>query len=403
MNKLKFYLFLVSIVSPVLIYAQSVDTISINSKVFNHIRKIKVALPAGYSVYPNLNRKYIVAYLFDAQSEGFFNFYKATANYLAEQGYMQPLILVGISSENRQYEFTPKAHTQEGLKSYIKSGGADELAMHLKNEVFPTIEKKYRSMHYKIGIGHSLGATFVSYTLLKHPELFNAAIAVSPNFHYDKEQIVQSLDTCKNKDVFNHKFLYLAHGFGDFNEEKFKVGTKKFDSLLNANRFTGLRWKYTNLDNDNHGTTAMEGVFKGLYELNNQFTLSQSQIESFYKSNSYTFIESVRTYYTSASKWSGLKLPFVDDLNTMGYNCFYAGKNKEAIQIFQWGLSMYPGNLNLYDSMAEIQANTGNRNLALTYYIKGIDVLKKQKPNLDPVIYNSQLSYFEGKLKSIKN
>jgi len=51
---------------------------------------------------------------------------------------------------------------------------------------------------------------------------------------------------------------------------------------------------------------------------------------------------------------------------------YYAGKNNEAIQIFEWALSIYPGNLNLYDSMGEMQENTGSKNLALGYYIKGI-------------------------------
>ncbi|CAM4413774.1 Predicted hydrolase of the alpha/beta superfamily [Pedobacter westerhofensis] len=401
MNKSGFYLFLFLIYSSFSVNAQSFDTLSINSKVFNAVRKIKVALPVGYNDYPNLEKKYIVAYLFDAQSDGFFNFYKTTANYLAEQGYMQQLILVGISSDNRQYEFTPKAQTKEGLKSFLKSGGADQLAMHMKNEVLPVIESKYRSISYNIGVGHSLGATFVSYSLLKHPELFNAVIAISPNFQYDNEQIVHKLDSCNDKDIFNHKFLYLAHGNRDYTEEKFKSATTKFDSLLNKRNFHGLRWKFKNLDNNNHGTTAMEGIFKGLYELNSQLTLSQSQIELFYKSKS--FIESVKDYYESASTWSSLKLPFVDDLNTMGYNCYYSGKNKEAIQIFEWALSIYPSNLNLYDSMGEVQENTGNKGLALTYYTKGINLLKEQKAYLAPKIYNEQLSYFESKLKSIKN
>ncbi len=401
MNKLGLFFIFILIAAKSPLHAQSVDTLSIDSGVFNEVRKIKVALPAGYNDYPNLEKKYIVAYLFDAQSDGFFNFYKTTVNYLAEQGYMQPLILVGISSGNRQYEFTPKAQTQEGLKSFLKSGGADLLAMHLKNEVLPVIKSKYRSLSYNIGVGHSLGATFVSYSLLKHPELLNAVIAVSPNFHYDNEQIVHELNSCRDKDIFNHKFLYMAHGNSDYTEEKFKVATKKFDSVLIKKNFHGLRWQFKNLNNNNHGTTAMEGVFKGLYELNTQITLSQSQIESFYKTKS--FIGSVKDYYRSASDWSGLKLPFVDDLNTMGYNCYYAGRNKEALQIFEWALSIYPDNLNLYDSMGEMQENAGNHHLALTYYNKGLNLLKKQKSNLEPKIYNEQLSYFESKIKSIKN
>ena len=47
-----------------------------------------------YDQHPNTDEKYIVAYLFDAQSDDFFNIYKHSVNMLALQGILQPLILV---------------------------------------------------------------------------------------------------------------------------------------------------------------------------------------------------------------------------------------------------------------------------------------------------------------------
>lgn len=54
------------------------EIINGQSKVFNEVRKVKVSLPEGYNDYPN--RKYIVAYLFDAQFDAFFNFVKQLLN-----------------------------------------------------------------------------------------------------------------------------------------------------------------------------------------------------------------------------------------------------------------------------------------------------------------------------------
>lgn len=399
MKKFKLCLFLTLLISSVFCQAQVVDTLNIQSKVFNSTRKIKVVLPAGYNSDPNA--KYIVAYLFDSQSEDFFNYYKSTIQYLTKEGYINPLILVGIASENRQYEFTPKAQTQQGLKYFQKSGGAGLLALHLKDEVLPLIKEKYHSSGYNIGIGHSLGATFVTYCLLNYPELFNATIAISPNYQYDNLQMVHKFDSLANSKILNHKFLYIAHGSGDAYEDNFKTGSDKIDSILIKRNIPGLRWHFKTMDNDSHGTTAMEGIFKGLIALYREFTLSDKQIDTFYKDKQTPFINNVKNYYQSASHWSGLKLPLINDLNNMGYNCYYADKKKEATDIFKWALNLYPDNINLHDSMGEIQQWIGNKSEALSYYNKGLAVVKQQENKLDTKKYNRLIHSFEARIKSL--
>src|ERR1700761_3586378 len=263
-------------------YCQTVDTLTIQSKFLGQTKKVKVALPYGYNKYDhilvNQHRKYIVAYLFDSQSNNFFNFYKATIDYLVNQHIIQPMTLVGISSPDRQYEFLPQAQTEAGLKSYAKSGGADLLARHLKDEVMPAIEAKYNCLPYNIGIGHSLGGTFVSYALLKCPELFNAIIAISPNFAYDKEQMVHKFDSLANTRLLNHKFLYIAYGYKDNTEEKFRPATIKVNSLLANKNIAGLKWQVKSMDNDSHGLTAMEGIFKGLVALNRELNMTDESL-----------------------------------------------------------------------------------------------------------------------------
>src|SRR4051812_21926726 len=114
MKSLKIYILFLLITCTTASIAQRVDTLNIPSAIFNKTRKIKIVLPAEYDVPRNVYEKYIVAFLFDAQSEDFFNFYKTTIDQLIRQGNLQPLILVGIASDNRQFEFLQKAQTEEG-------------------------------------------------------------------------------------------------------------------------------------------------------------------------------------------------------------------------------------------------------------------------------------------------
>jgi predicted alpha/beta superfamily hydrolase len=382
--------------------AQSVDTLKIKSKVFNNIRRVKVAPPAGYAQYPGTNTNYMVLYLFDSQSEDYFNFFKSTINYLTSMGYMRPVILVGIESANRQFEFTPKAETEDGLKYFLKSGGSDSLAIHLRDEVMPMIKEKYRCLPYNIGVGHSLGGTFVTYSMLKFPELFNAVIAVSPNYQYDNEQLVQTFYNLPNYDNLNHKYFYLTHGAGDNYEDSFKKGSKKIFCLLKDKNITGFRWQYKEMDNDDHGTTPMEGIFKGLVALNRQFALSYTQVEDMYNTKDKPFLDAIKNYYQSSSKWAGLKLPDADVINTLGYNLYYKKRNAEAVAIFKWGLQLHPANFNLYDSMGEIQQELGNKQLALRYYNEGLNLVKQQKAKLSNEIYQGLLSGFTFRIKALK-
>ncbi|WP_417888185.1 alpha/beta hydrolase-fold protein [Zunongwangia sp.] len=48
-------------------------------------------------------------------------------------------------------------------------------------------------MDHNIAVGHSLGASFVLYSLCEKPNLFQNYIAISPNLAYDNEKIAKAL------------------------------------------------------------------------------------------------------------------------------------------------------------------------------------------------------------------
>jgi len=147
----------------------------------------------------------------------------------------------------------------------------------------------------------------------------------------------------------------------------------------------------------------MEGFFKGLTMLNREFTLSENQVTFFLNDKNKPFIDHVIEYYSSASLWSGLKLPLVEDINDVGYNLFYAKYYKESIELFKYGISLYPDDTNLYDSIGEIQSGVGDKAAALKYYSEGLEALKKQKGNLTDAVYNRKLQGFEKNIKAFTN
>ena len=376
--------------------------LEINSKVFNSVRKVKISLPPEYAENPN--RSYKVVYMFDAQSDPLFNFTKETISYLTSNAniYIEPVILIGIVTANRQFEFLPKNRTNEPLKDYwaqVKLGGADSLAISLRDEIMPIINDKYRNNGYNIGIGHSLGGSFVTYTLTKYPDLFNAVIAVSPNYYYDHEQLLSTFDSLATTKLLKHKFLYIAYGKGDKLEERFRPSSIRMENNLKRKNIVGLRWQVQSLDNNSHGTTPLEGIFKGLILLNTDLTVTDVQTDFFSKDKKASYVDNLKAYYQKQTITTGIQLPTIGDINRLAYNSFYSQNKADAIKILQWGISLYTDDANLFDSMGELQQDSGNMKEAKYYYTQALNIIEKQKPLFQPLTYQDKVNWFTGRIK----
>lgn len=380
------------------------DTLSYYSEYFKSQRQLKISLPEEYADNPN--RRYKVIYLFDAQSTALYDFTKATLSFFPGYAnfYFDPVILVGIETKNRHFEFLPKhLNTHPGPQNYSSAGGADTLALSIENELKPLIEKKYRTNGFTIGIGHSLGGTFVTYSMLKFPKIFNAGICVSPNYVFDNETIFTTFKNAAKRNYLSGQFLYIAYGNSDETEEKFKKSTIKFGNLLMESKILNFNCKVAELNNPSHSTTPMEGIFKGLIFINDFMNLPYERYKRFFKDNSTgSFIGYVKKYFNTQSVITGVSLPSIGELNTIAYNAFYAGRKKDAIQILEWATSLYPDDANLYDSMGEIQESTGDIEKAKYYYYQGLSVIELQKNELSESSYKSKIGWFKQRLNKIE-
>ena len=243
-------------------YYAETRTEFIDSKVFNKQRELQIFLPDEYFKNPNKNFK--VLYLFDAQNQRNFNFVSGNVQLLS-MNHIEPLIIVGIGTEDRWYEFLPLNNHEETLQRYEPPmGAADSLIKHIEQEVEPYITKKFRTEDYRLAIGHSLGASFVTYASIKSKKLFDYNILISPNYFYDKEQFVDRFKNFSNSKLSKPKAFYFCIGYGDSYEEKFSPSLEKVIQILKENKNENINWRYDKLDIDGHGKTWLEGVYKGL-------------------------------------------------------------------------------------------------------------------------------------------
>ncbi|MBA4853779.1 serine hydrolase [Emticicia sp. BO119] len=98
-------------------------------------------------------------------------------------------------------------------------------------------------------------------------------------------------------------------------------------------------------------------------------------------------IEKYQSYQTNDTK----NYDFAEsELNSLGYELMSKRKGKEAIRIFELNTIAYPTSSNAFDSLAEAYYNIGNKELAIKYYKKALELdpknlsslgmLKKLKP-----------------------
>lgn len=381
----------------------STDTLSYYSKYFNTKRQLSISLPEGYNGEPN--RRYKVIYFFDAQSTALFEFTKATLSYLQSYSsiYCEPVILIGIRSDNRHFDFLPKhENTKPEKNNYPMAGGADTFALSIQNELKPFIDKSFRTNGYNIGIGHSLGGSFVTYSMLKYNKIFNAGIAISPNYLYDNEAIISLLKDNKIAKNLTNSILYISYGNTDEIEEKFKPSTIKLQRGLSSLSTHFFLSKVENLNNDSHSTTPMEGIFKGLIFINNSLTIPRDVEMSSLMDKSKNYIDFIKTYFKRRTEETGIILPTIADINRLAYNCFYYERKKDAIDLIEWAIQLYPDDANLFDSLGEFQQDVGNIEKAKYYYSAGLKIIENQKPLMEKKLYQGKIDWFTKRIKDIQ-
>ncbi|MCX7879005.1 MAG: tetratricopeptide repeat protein [Ignavibacteria bacterium] len=62
------------------------------------------------------------------------------------------------------------------------------------------------------------------------------------------------------------------------------------------------------------------------------------------------------------------------ELNRLGYDLLQAGRIKDAIEVFKLNVEEYPDSYNVYDSLAEAYMMDGQKELAIKFYEKSLEI-----------------------------
>ena len=171
-------------------YSRHSSEMTLDSKEGRHYR-VQVSVPdaappkAGYPV------------LYVLDGNGWFGPAVDVAR-MREYEKLSPTIVVGIATAGtaffdvaRSYDFTPPGSKDPDFEG-VETGGADKFLAFLMGVVRPWVSAHYRTdAHRQILFGHSLGGTFVLYTLFTSPGSFDVYLAASPDIQYGNEAVLK--------------------------------------------------------------------------------------------------------------------------------------------------------------------------------------------------------------------
>src|SRR5215211_5875111 len=369
-----------------------VTAIKINSAVLGEERTILVRVPQGYETN---KQRYPVLYMTDGNAH--IGHTSSTIEFLARNGRMSEMIVVGINNTDRTRDLSPThvTTTVAGGGSALQfptSGGSDKFLKFIETELIPNIEKSYRVQPYRILAGHSLGGLFAIHAMVSRPELFHSYVAVSPALQWDNQVAVK-----RAEDFFKARkewdatlFMSLGHEPGPIED-----GFHQLKQVLEKNQTKGFQWDAQLLDDEDHGSVVLRSHYLALRKVFDGWQIPRDPDTGAVAGD----FKSVEEHYQKLSKKFRYNIAVPENLiNQMGYQSLFAGRSDEAITIFKTNVERYPESANVYDSLAEAYERGGKLELAAPLYEKAQTLGQQtQDPNL--AVYKANFERVSEKIK----
>jgi predicted alpha/beta superfamily hydrolase len=369
-----------------------VTAFKINSAVLGEERTILVRVPFGYETN---KLSYPVLYMTDGDAH--IGHTSSTVEFLARNGRMSEMIVVGITNTDRTRDLSPTHVTTtvaggDSALQFPTSGGADKFLKFIETELIPDIEKRYRTNPYRVLAGHSLGGLFAIHAMVSRPELFQSYVAVSPALQWDNQVAVKRADDFfkARKEWDATLFMSLGHEPGPIDE-----AFHQLKQVLEKNQTKGFQWDVQLLDDEDHGSVVLRSHYLALRKVFDGWQVPRDPDTGRAAGN----FKSVEEHYQKLSKKFGYNVPVPENLiNQMGYQSLFAGRSDEAIAIFKTNVERYPESANVYDSLAEAYERSGKLELAAPLYEKA---QKLGQQNQDPnfAVYKANFERVSEKIK----
>ena len=360
------------------VFAQNVDDIivakrmRITSRILGEERTIFVSTPSGYS---DSTASFPVMYVLDGDPD-VITFYSGIVNNLFGYDLCPEMIIVAIENTVRIRDMAPSKPKYNELGVEIKYygdekvGEADKFLSFIENELFPYIDKNYRTIPYRIFSGHSAAAMCVTHAFLSHTNMFNAYIAMSPSLYWDSNLLNRVADEKIGGLNLKYKQYYFSVG-GD--ETPSNIGeAHTFAKTLKVKSPTALRWKFDYIANEDHGSQVTVALYNALRFIFEGWKFDNDKIV-------FGGLNAINTFYQNLTDRFGYMIqPDANTMNSIGWEVKRSGRLDEAIKILEENTRRHPKFPEAYSYLAEVYSAAGKYEFAIKSIKMAVELATSQ-------------------------
>ena len=339
------------------------ETVKLPSRVMGEERTLLISVPDAYT---RGALRYPVLYLTDADAQLMHT--RGTVDFLARNGLMPNMIIVGFTNTDRARDLTPTRADwtdRDGkVTKFPTSGGADRFLDFFEKEAVPYVEANYRTEPYRVFCGHSFGGLFSVHAFLSRPELFNAVISVSPTLFWDGDLELKkgSAFFADRKSLKRTFFMTLG-----MEGEQMRTAFDAFAKILASSRAAGFRYGSMDFPDEDHGSVVLRSHYYGLKKVFEGWRLPRDMPSGNYRAS----LEETKRHYLEVSERLGWKvLPPEVLVNQMGYQALGKKDTARALEFFRYNVATYPDSANVYDSLGDALEADGKLDAALESFTK---------------------------------
>ena len=132
------------------------------------------------------------------------------------------------------------------------------------------------------------------------------------------------------------------------------------------------------MPDDDHLTVVHPVIFNALRWLHKGWRIPE-------KSLGKMSLDQVIEHYKNLSERYGSEVPVHEGiLFNMGYLLFDSSKKDKAIEVFEYGIKLYPDFPACYFGLGDVFRESGDKEIAIKYYKKALKLAEEKK---DPMFY----------------
>ena len=330
----------------------------IHSKVLNEDRLLLIHLPREYE---ESSLSYPVLYLLYGQD---INNYFAEAVIVSEKlgstGEIPPMIIVGVANTNRYRDNLPRA-----TRGRSEAGGADNFIRFFEEDLIPYVDQNYRTKNFRILAGPQAGAVFGLYSLITQPGLFNSVLSENPFMNPENTEFLYPKAELFFKNTPSLKsFLYIKCE-KDEQPQNLEYA-ERFAEVLKANQPEFFRFRVEFREPTGYFIPPLP-FLEGLRTL-----FAGHKLPDDFQTNT---VNDIIVYYKTLSEEYGFQVdPPSLMLTFEGDKLSEQRKTREAIELFEYQLSLYPKSLNSLWRLGETYRGMGDFEKARDYYRAFLDI-----------------------------